>query len=271
MDAIADWTFRFKRNLLGAARVRRTQVYCVGTAKSGTHSLCSMFSRNVRAGHEEMAKEFTDVFFRWREGRVGERDLVDWIHARDRDLALEVDSSWLNVLVIDFLVREFPKARFVLAIRNCYSWLNSEFRRVLHRPTQQPHRLKLRKFLHDPKDAAHSSGEKILKDLGLYTVDGYLSHWAAHNGNVLAVVPPERLLIVRTEQIPARAREIAQFAGLPLYSLRLHRTHEFRNPVSRDIIREIDRSFLERKVEEYCRPLMKQFFPQIQSLDDVTL
>jgi hypothetical protein len=230
-----------------------------------------MFSRNVRAGHEKKSLEFIDVFFRWREGGLGERQLRDWLCARDQELALEVDASWLNGLVIDLLAREFPEARFVLTIRNCYSWLNSEFRRVLHAPSQKPQRVKLRKFLHGPETIAHSPEEKILKELGLYTIDGYLSHWAAHNEKVLEAIPEDRLLVVRTEQIGVRAAEIAEFARLPRHALRRERTHEYQNPVRRNVIREIDRAFLEGKVARHCRPLMSRFFPEIKTLDDAKL
>src|SRR5262249_11147340 len=40
---IADVLFRSKRQLIGRYRARRTQVYCIGSAKSGTHSIAAMF------------------------------------------------------------------------------------------------------------------------------------------------------------------------------------------------------------------------------------
>src|SRR5215510_14398373 len=116
MSFIADHAFRIQRFFLGRTRVRRTQVYCVGTAKSGTHSLRSMFSRNVAAGHEPRATQLIEMFFNWRERRIGDEAFRQWIRARDRELSLEVESSWLNVLILDFLVEEFPEARFVLTI-----------------------------------------------------------------------------------------------------------------------------------------------------------
>jgi hypothetical protein len=271
MNGIADAVFRAKRLCLGKLRVRRTQVYCVGTAKSGTHSIYAMFSRNVRAGHEKETLEFIEVYFRWREGRMSEQTFRDWIMARDQEWALEMDSSWLNILILDFLVNDFPKARFVLTIRDCYSWLNSEFKRVLHMPSQKPQRIKIRKFLYDGGDKIHSPEEQVLKEAGLYTLDSYLSRWAEHNEKVLATIPSERLLIVRTEQIRERAFEIADFADLPRYAVRLQRTHEYRNPVQREIIKEIDSNFLERKVEQHCRPLMSRFFSEIKTLADAKI
>jgi hypothetical protein len=268
MTFIADRAFRIQRFFLGRARVRRTQVYCVGTAKSGTHSLCSMFSRNVAAGHEPRAPQLIEMFFNWHERRIGDEEFRRWILARDRELSLEMESSWLNVLILDFLVEAFPQARFVLTIRDCYSWANSEFKRVLHAPSQKLQRIKLRTFLYDHGEALYSPEEQVLKDTGLYPLQNYFFRWAAQNDQVLTTVPKERLLIIRTDQIRERAYEIADFAGLPRYTIRLDRTHEYRNPVPRQIIREIGRNFLESKVEERCRPLMNRFFPELKSLAD---
>jgi hypothetical protein len=41
--------------------------------------------------------------------------------------------------------------------------------------------------------------------------------------------------------------------------------------VQRQVIREIDRDFLEGKVAQHCRPLMNRFFPEIKTLDDAKL
>ena len=271
MTLIADYGFRFKRLLVGRSRARRTQLYCVGAAKSGTHSICSMFSRNVAAAHEPQTPQLIETFFDWHDRRVSDEAMRGWIRTRDRELALEVDSSWFNVLILDFLAGEFPGARFVLTIRDCYSWLNSEFRRVLHRPSADLQRIKMRKFLYGHEDAVYSPEEQVLKTTGLHTLDGYLSRWAAHNDKVLATIAKERLFIVRTDQIGRRAYEIAEFAGLPRHAVRLSRTHEYKNPVRREIIKEIGRDFLEEKVGQHCRPLMNRFFPEIKTLDDAKL
>jgi hypothetical protein len=271
MNGFVDIGFRTKRFLLGGRNVRRTQVFCVGTAKSGTHSIASMFSRNVRTGHEKEALQSIDAFFSWKEGIMSERQYRDWIVARDREMALEIDSSWFHGLIVDILASEFPKARFILTIRDCYSWLNSEFKRVLHSPSQQPQRVRMRKYVYNGVPATYAPEEHVLKEAGLYPMENYLARWAAHNEKVLATIPPERLLVVRTEQIGGRAMEIADFAGLPQYTVQLQRTHEYRNPVQREIIRELDPKFLEQKVEQHCRPLMKRFFPEIKNLADAKL
>jgi len=267
-----DTAFRFKRLLFGPQSVRRTQVYGMGIAKSGTRSLGRMFSCNVRAAHEAGVLPLIDKFFDWRSGRISEPEMGQWLRARDRELALEIDSSWLNILILEFLLREFAEARFVLTIRDCYSWLNSTLNHSVRLRNVSPsQRVRARDFVFNRDGFIHAPEERFLQEGGFYTLDGYFSGWAAHNGRVLTRIPPERLLVIRTDQIRQRAYEIADFAGLPRQAICLHRTHEFKTPGKKDLIQQIDRDFLERKVEQYCRPLITRFFPEIKSLDDAKL
>jgi hypothetical protein len=257
--------------LLGRQRVRRTRVYGVGMAKSGTHSLCAMFSKNVHAGHEVQSLELIDKILDWRNGRISEMEMTAWLLARDHELALEVNSAAQNSWIMDILLREFPDARFVLTIRDCYSWLNSHINQRLRFPNVDSRWATLRELRLGPKARVYESGEEVLKEKDLYSLEAHFSHWTMHNARVLSEVPAGRLLVVRTDQIGHRALEIAGFAGLPSYAVRPHRTHEYKNPVKQEIIRQIDRDFLERKVEQHCRPLMTRFFPEIKSLDDANL
>ncbi|MGA8260892.1 MAG: hypothetical protein WB783_11815 [Arenicellales bacterium] len=106
----ADWTFRLKRGLRGRLEVRRTRLYGIGTARSGTHSICAMFSENVCAAHEPQTLELINEFFAWHHGRISDQALTAWIRARDLDMALEVDVSWLNILILGFLIKLFQRA-----------------------------------------------------------------------------------------------------------------------------------------------------------------
>ena len=271
MPTLVSQVFRVKRLIYGRQAVRRTQVYCVGTAKSGTHSIWAMFSRNVRAAHEPQSLQLIEKYFDHQAGRISQDQLREWVLMRDQSLALEVDSSWFNILMLELLVAEFPQARFILTIRDCYSWLNSEFKRALHAPSTRLLRVKLREHIYGNNGRPYAPEERVLQQAGLYPVDGYLARWAAHNEQVLSLVPSPRLLIVRTPEIRQQAQAIADFAGLPRHSVRAERTHEYRNPQTRHIIRELDRNFLEPKVKQHCQRLMNRFFPEIKSLDDARL
>jgi Sulfotransferase domain len=267
-----DLCFVARRVIFGPNRVRRTRLYCVGTAKSGTHSVVGMFSRNVRARHEPEALELIDKIADHHNGRINELEWTEWLRARDRRLALEVDSSHLNLDLLDFLLHEFPDARFLLTIRDCYSWLNSMFNQSLRFRGKLDPRLVRRKELQaGPGARDYAPEEQVLSENQLDNLDSHFSRWKSRNEKVLAKVPAPRLLIVRTDQITQKAFEIADFAGLRRRAVCLARTHSFQNPAKQELIRKVDRAFLERKVQHHCLPLMTRFFPEIKSLDDATL
>ncbi len=269
-NVCADAAFAIRRLTLGPYRVRRVRLYGVGIGKSGTHSIARMFSNRVRARHEPQARQLIDKVIDWRNGRINEQEMRDWLRARDRKLALEVDSSGINLQIAGLLLQEFPDARFVLSIRDCYSWTNSRMNQDLNPLDSRPFSKWLR-FVYGVGPFRYAPEEERLKNRGPFPLDTYFSSWATRNSAVLATVPADRLLVVRTDQIRQRAHEIADFAGLPRRFLRLHRTHENRNRKKQPLLREIDRDFLERKVEQHCRPLMTRFFPEIKTLDDASL
>lgn len=260
------WLFSLKYFVPGMRRVR---LYCLGTNKSGTHSIAGMFSRHMHTQHEAEAELLIQTILDAASGRIAREEMTRWVCARDRRLALEVDSSQLNFFLHDILLSEFPDARFVLTIRDCYAWLDSLINHVLNHPQASPTWTQMRDFRFRPDLFTHAPEEQLLKENGLHTLDGYLSYWAAHNGQVVDRTPADRLLVVRTEQIRHRAFEIAGFAGLPHHTVNLERTHSFKSPRQFNIVRQLDRDFLEQKVEKYCRPLMLRFFPEIRSLDDI--
>ncbi len=268
-NKLADVLFATKRLMLGHNRVRRTRLYCVGTGKSGTHSITSMFSKGVRAGHEPEAVPLMEAFLAWKNGRMDKAQFTQWLRDRDRRLALEVDSSTLNRDILDILLVAFPDARFVLTIRDCYSWCNSHINHALRfRQKTNPLWREIPKWRMGSEVFEHAPEERLLKEQGLASLHFHFRHWAWHNAGVIEQVPPARLLVVRTDEIGKRAFEIAEFAGLPRRVVRVDRTHEFRNPTRQNILAQLDPQFVESAVEKHCRALMSRFFPEIKSLRD---
>jgi len=270
-NKLADVLFATKRLALGRNRVRRTRLYCVGAGKTGTHSVTSMFSKGVRTGHEAEAVPLMEAFLAWKNGRMDKAQFTDWLRARDRRLALEVDSSTLNRDILDILMDEFPDARFVLTIRDCYSWCNSYMNHAMRfRQKTNPLWREIPKWRMGVA-FEHAPEERLLKEQGLASLSFHFCHWTWHNAGVVERVPPARLLVVRTDEIGKRAFEIAEFAGLPRRVVRVDRTHEFRNPARQNILGQIDPQFVESMVDKHCRALMSRFFPEIKSLQDAKL
>lgn len=271
-NGCADFLFATKRKVLGRHRARRTRLYCVGTGKSGTHSIGRMFSKTVRAKHEPEAKQLMEKFLAWQGGGIDEAQFTQWLLERDRRLALEVDSSTLNRNILEILLREFADARFILTIRDCYSWCDSLLNHHIRFNREiDPLWRQMGQWRMHPEKFCHAPEEDLLKEQGFHTLDCYFSYWARHNSGVLECVPSNRLLVVRTDEIGRRALEIADFAGLPRRAVIVERTHEYKNPSKKPILPQIDCDFLEASVDRYCRPLMSRFFPEIKSLRDAPI
>jgi Sulfotransferase domain len=269
---IDDLFFRSKRRLLGRYRTRRTHVYGLGSAKSGTHSLVAMFSRNVRARHEPEVFDLIDKIADWRQDRINDTQFSDWIRKRDRRMALEVDSCFLNYEILDVLLREFPDARYILTIRDCYSWLDSLFNHILRiRAIKDPRWQKLPQIWPPLEPPIHAPEEYELKEKGLDTLDRQFSWWTRRISTALTKASAAQLLVVRTDEITKRAFEIADFCGLPCHAVRKDRSHAFASPVKYGILGRIDGAFVEARVEKHCRELMTRFFPEIKSIDDARL
>jgi hypothetical protein len=264
---IARHALRVARTPLAAIRPRLTprrfHAFGIGAPKTGTHSLAGLFSR-YRAAHEPEHELL--IPFVLRQGPAPAPDAAALLRAHDRRLWLELESSHVLVHFVRTLVSEWPEARFVLTMRDCYGWLDSilnnrksgraparwralgEFRRRVLVPA---HRRDL------PRDA---SGQP--RDL-----DATLAYWALHQRLVLDAVPAGRLLVVRTHELGGSAPAIARFLGIPAASLDLSRAHEFKTPGRTDKLGQIDRDVLEAAVDRYCGPLMRTYFPEMPDLD----
>jgi hypothetical protein len=250
-------------SLLRQASHRRTQLYCIGTAKSGTHSMHELLRTHLRSAHEAESEEVIDMILANAAGRKDDSEVVDYLLRRDRRLSLELDSSHLNIFLLHKLVSLFPAAKFILTIRDPYSWLDSFINHQLtHTASRQW--LALRDFRFRPDLYVHQPEEMILKNHGLYTIDGYLSYWGWHNRKAVSVVPEEQLLIVRTDHITERVEEIAAFAGVPSRRLKREKSHSFKAQRKFDLLDKVDRPFLEDKIAEHCGGLVARFFPEFR-------
>lgn len=247
---------------------KKTQLYCVGAAKTGTHSVSAMFDKKVRTQHEAEFEEVIAKILELLSGKINEQEIRGYIRKRDRRLRLEIDSSQLNFFLLDYLLCEFPNARFLLTIRDCYSWLDSLINDSLRRNTSE-NWIKLREVRFGANKFVHYPQEKILLDKGLYTLDGYLSYWSAHNTRVLETVPENNLLVIKTQDISQSVHLIADFANISRNRILKDRTHAFKNPTKYGILKQIDRDFLESKVNQHCLAIMKRFFPEIKSIENV--
>jgi len=205
------------------------------------------------------------------KGDLSDSEARDQIRRLDRHMWLEYNSSWLNSLVLDLLLAEYPRAKFVLTIRDCYSWLDSMFNQVLARSHEDsPHLQQFyRWFAETLSPGSHEDGDHVLAERGLWPLDGWLRFWNQYNNHIMALVPSDRLLIVRTQDIRRDIPRLADFLGLPPDTFDPGRSHEHKAAAKFGLLSAIDENYLHARVAMRCGDLMSRFFPEVQGLSDV--
>jgi len=211
-----------------------------------------------RTAHEPESKELVEMICDVREGLRPRAHLQAMLADKFARLDLEVDCAGLNGWVVEDLVPLSDEARFILTIRDPYTWLDSMLNHMTERDAPA-HYVRLRGLTLGA--APFRPEDRVLQDRGLYPLDGYLASWARRNQLALDVVPPERLLVVRTNDIGPRLDDIAAFAGVDAATLDATQSHQFVAPVNYGILDDLDQGYLRDRIEAHCRPLLDRYFP----------
>ncbi len=274
---VKTWAIpRFKNSLplwCFPKRQLRFKAYCVGAAKTGTTSIHAAFSKKYRSAHEPEGGLLCNQILAYATGKSDKSELTRIVKRRDRRLGLEMDSNNDNYFLLDILVNEFSEAKFILTIRDSYSWLDSFLNHQYHGilyvranyPFQKNCPMKRSDIIFGADEFKHAPEEKILADNGLYTLDGYFRYWKEHNSRVIATVPKDKLLIIKTKEINQDIPKIETFLGLtPGTLLTKARENVRREKQKQNFLSKIDKDFLEEKANFHCKELMDKYFPEVK-------
>jgi Sulfotransferase domain len=184
------------------------------------------------------------------------------LRRRDRELRLEMESSVLAGVLIEPLVRACPRKKFILTIRDAYSWADSWIDHDINSPLKEGSRLaELDKIRLRVADFSPTKHDLPLVERGLRPLACYFQLWGNHNTRVLQAVPEERLLVVRTQELAARIPEIAAWVGVPPRMLRSDRAGLLSAPTQHRILTMLDASYVRETAERLCGNLMRRYFP----------
>jgi hypothetical protein len=228
--------------------------------KSGSTSVARMFGQ-YRSAHELDAKRLLPISTAILEGTLpvdGPRVRAE-LRRRSWRFQLDVDSApFLNPLTPG-LVRTFDDARFVLVLRDCFSWLDShvEWERA-HPSVDLPMFAPYRAALFQYSDDEFTDDDRILQDEGLRPLTCYLRSWAERNEEVLSVVPTDRLLVVRTEDLDHSTARLARFAGVPEDSV--VSAHANQNPNRTGLLSRVPREYVVACARKHCAALMESYW-----------
>lgn len=251
-------------NYLKTFKSRKIHIFCVGTAKSGTHSMESIFNEKYRSAHEPSSTELIQLILDRANGSLTDREVYRYLRRRDKKLHLEVDSSQLNYFIIKYLLKLFPKSKYILTIRNPYCWLNSF---INHQLTYETPKIweKFREYRFSSGKYKYNDKERVLREKGLYTLDGYLSYWQRHNMDIINIIPKSKLLVISTNKINQSLDIIAEFCSISKYNLNKLKSHSYKSIKDHKILENIDHDYLVCKIDQHCHSLLREFFPEIRS------
>jgi hypothetical protein len=245
---------------------RKFHAYCVGSVRSGTSSMAGIFSACYRAEHEPHSKELLTIIPALQKGRISKQDFRKYVVYLDNKLQLELNSSFLNVWQLDIFLAEFPDAKFIFTIRDCYSWLNSFMNCLLSERARMPGEYtRFLNFIFGQGTYRYAKEERILKENGLYTLEGFLSYWAKINNTLLNSLPSSRVLVVKTHEISCSIQKIADFLDISPKTLDLSKSHLNKSAGDNKVLSKIDKDYLALKVNLHCKVLMDKFFPGFNS------
>ncbi len=246
----------------------RVKAFCVGQAKSGTASLVGLLSAHYRAAHEPERPELLDMILRESNGEVTAEGFREFLIERDARLNLEYDVSWANQFVIGHLLDVFPASKFIVLIRDCYSWLQSAVGHILSR--EMPSEiLDFLPWWSKPEHHPHSRHDRALAERGLYSVAAYLNVWNGHVDRCTRQIPEDRRLLIRTHELACSHRRLADFLRIPVDTLDAGSGHQNRSTWNERIESLVSPAYIDDMVQSICADNMARFFPEVRNIQDV--
>lgn len=231
---------------------RETHAFCVGLPKTGTHSIANMLRCN--AAHEPETQTLLYLYKLHKQGKLSIDQQVRILRARDVQLWLELESNFMLGLVIKALVQAFPDAKYILTVRNPYSWLESQVNQQIEFGHIEPWKSA---FYDMFGNHPHTEHDLILRHKKLNSVAGYLSYWAEYNKLVIENIPKENLLTVNTSELTAKSSSISDFVGAK--GVNASKTHTYARKEKKLRVSElVEPSYITEMIEFYTSDVQKK-------------
>ncbi len=247
----------------------RIKAFCVGQAKSGTASLVGLLSANYRAAHEPERPELLSMILRESRGELSAEAFRRFLLERDVRLNLEYDVSWPNQFIIDHLLHVFPASKFIVLIRDSYTWLQSAIGHVISR--EMPSEiLNFLPWWIKPERYPHSRQDRALAERGLFSIAAYLHAWNGHVDRCTRLIPEDRRLLLRTHELARSHGRLADFLEIPEDSLDADKGHQNSSTWPDRIESLVDPFYIDEMVQSICADNMARHFPEIRRAQDVS-
>jgi hypothetical protein len=216
---------------------------------------------NYRAAHHPDAHTRLRLAMGYLRGEVDAAVAAATLRTRDGLLALEMESSTLAGTLIESMVAACPQKKFILTMRDVYSWCDSWLDHNINEPPAPASLFgRLDVIRLRVKDFAPTRYDAPLVERGFPSLACYFQLWTSHNTRVLDAVPPARLLVVKTGEIRDRIPDIAGWVGVAPDTLRADRSWLFAAPKKHGLLAALDPSYVRETAERHCGDLMRRYF-----------
>jgi hypothetical protein len=250
-----DWGQRARR-LPGHFLPRRFRLFGVGDGKTGTVTLSRKFG-HYRSRHEWDGLRLIPASSAFLRGQLSDAEVRAEVRRRSRRFNLEADCGYFLSPFAGHLAEMYDDARFVLLIRDCFSWLDSRIEFALRKPSK-PIGLDSMAARYGRDDEPRRPEEAALHDAGLWPIASYLRYWAELPAQVVRDVPAERLCIVRTEDLDHVNERLAMFVDVdPSTIITVHANH---NETRTGLLTRVPVEHIEELVDQHCAPLMARYW-----------
>lgn len=220
----------------------------MGLAKCGTHSIADMVAGACRAAHEAEPEPLVSLLEPVRSGKLAVGELRAFFRDRARRLRLDFEANHLLGSFVPHLMDAFPRARFILLVRELRPWIDSLIDDQLNLRLWDGYsrwRVVYDQYLGDgertfPPEEAH------LRDLELYPVSHYIRYWREEPAAIVNQLPSERMLVLRTEALSGSVSMIAEFAGVSEASISPESAHSYRTTHKHHVLDSLDAAYLDR-------------------------
>ena len=236
----------------------RAKAFCVGQAKSGTASLLvGLLSANYRAAHEPERAATLDLILPHAHGELSDTAIREHLRERVARLDLEYDVASVNQFLIRHLLDVFRVAKFIVLIRDCYTWLKSIMGHLAVRDVPDDVVVFLRWWFKSAR-YPHGAEDRVLADRGLFLVAAYHA-WIRNVDSCIRSIPVDRRLVLRTNELGASHRRLAEFLGIPVNSLDIAHDHRNRGTPMEPVTSLVAPGYIDEMVYSIC-PIWRYTF-----------
>jgi len=242
---------------------RRLDVCCCGLSKTGTHSIAGIFEK-YRCEHHPGVDVRIPLAIAFLKNETSLDQARRILKKQDRSMWLQVESSSLAGILIRPLLEACPDKKFILTMRDVYSWCDSWIDHNINSPpTDSSPWARLDRVRLRAEEFSHTRYDGPLIEHGFPPLACYFQLWRSHNEVVLQSIPKDRLLVVKTHEIISSIPSIAEWLGIHADTLVASRGWLFAAPKRHGTLAKLDPGYVRETAQAHCGTLMQQYFPDI--------